>query len=251
MGKRSTKQTEQDAKQERKPFFQHPDDKLKITHDTEPNIHRIVFTSKRIESKIPIQSSIYFKLRTKFQNWNDKVPFNYWKNSSYTLGMSKHGKLILFIKSNINVFQKELVRSLRDDFSFDNHEVDFFLRQLKPEKIEIAHKINDPDNNVEKAKIKYSIEGLSSLLAFTDKSKDGTIEIEIAGDPATSSNLEFLLRDKLNAVLFFAEVSNIINKLTEIQEELFKSVKYISNALTFILDDLLNKRLNTKQKEEF
>jgi len=238
------------TKQDKKPYFQIADDELNLTHDDKSHIHRVIFRTKKGEGRIPIQSSIFFKLKAKMEKWQDNNLLNFWKNNSYTFGLSKNGKLIMNIKSSLDVFPKEFLRSLRQDFNFDNFEINALIDRLDFVYLEIAHKINDPDKNLEKAKVKYTLEGLiERLTAFTDSS-GGNLELEIKGDPESSTNLDFLLRDKLHAILFFAELTKIVKKLTEIQNELFNSIQYISRALTFILDDLLNKRLNKLNKDE-
>lgn len=239
------------AKQERKPFFRLADDELMITHDSEPRIHRIVFRSKYEENKIPTKSSIFNKLRSKIQKWNDNNPLNFWKNNCYTIGLSKRGKIIIYVKSDLKVFPKEFLRSLKQDFNFTEHEIKVLIEKLNFVELEISHKINDPSGKITGAKIEYKSDDLiRKLIAFTDKSH-GSLELELRGDPVICGNLEFLLRDKLNAILYFAELTKIVHVLTEIQDELRKSIEYVSSAVTFLIDDLLNKRLKiTKQKGE-
>ena len=256
MGEDLHEQTEQDAKQKRKPFFQLADDELMITHVSEPHIHRVIFRSKHEKNKIPVKSSLFNKLRSKIQNWNDNNPLNFWKNNCYTLGLSKHGKIIIYVKSDLKVFPKEFLRSLKQDFNFTELEIRVLIEKLDFVDLEISHKINDPNGKIgiihgKKAKIEYkSDELIKKLIAFTDESH-GSLELEFRGDPALCSNLEFLLRDKLNAILYFAELTKIVHVLTGIQEELRESIQYVSNAITFLIDDLLNKRISiTKQKGE-
>ena len=251
MGEDLREQTEQNTKQKRKPFFQLADDELMITHVSEPHIHRVIFRSKHEENKIPVKSSIFNKLRSKIQNWNNDNPLNFWKNNCYTLGLSKHGKIIIYVKSDLKVFPKEFLRSLKQDFNFTEHEIRVLIERLDFVDLEISHKINDPHGKITGAKIKYKSDDLiKKLIAFTDESH-GSLELEFRGDPALCSNLEFLLRDKLNAILYFAELTKIVHVLTGIQEELRESIEYVSNAITFLIDDLLNKRISTtKQKGE-
>lgn len=239
------------TKHEKKPYFQLADDQLKISHSGTPRIHRVYFISKKGNGNIPVQSSIFFKLRSKMENWQDNNLLNFWKNSSFTFGLSKNGRFTMHVKSDLEVFPKEFLRCLRQDFNFDDFEIYSLIEKLDFIDLEIAHKINDPEGNLKNAKVRYiDLEGLiRRLIAFVDQS-NGSLELELKGDPETSTNLDFLLRDKLHAILFFTELTKIVKKLAEIQSELFDSIQYISRALTFILDDLLNRRLNkTKQKE--
>ncbi|MBA7492424.1 hypothetical protein ES702_02974 [subsurface metagenome] len=222
-----------------------------IYHDTEPKVHRVVFKSKSIEGKISVHYTIFSKIKSKMEKWNNDNPLNFWKNSNYTLGLSKHGKIVLYVKSDLSVFPKEFLRSLRQDFNFNEIEIHTFIRHLEFVELEISHKITDPLEKLKNAKIHYDIEGLvNKLIAFTDESF-GSLELEIKGDPSTSGNLEFLLRDKLNAVLYFAELTKIVAKLTKIQDEIQNTLSFVRNGVVFLIDDLLNNRLVfTKQNNE-
>ena len=240
----STEQQKKNTKQQRKPFFQLADDELLISHSPKPHIHRIVFKSSESSGIIPTSSGIFNKLKSKIQNWSDNTPLNYWKSESMTFGLSSFGRMILYVKSDISVFPKEFLRCFRDDFKLTEHELEFLIKKLDFVELEIAHKINDPRGNIKGAKIKYKFDDLvKKLIVFTDESH-GSLELELKGDPAICSNLEFLIRDKLSAILYFAELTKIVHILTEIQEELRDSIQFVSYAITFLIDDLLNKRLN-------
>ena len=222
-----------------------------ITHGTEPKPHRVVFRNSESSGLLPVKSSIFEKLDRIIQTTKNQVPLSFFKNASYTLGLSKHGKINIYVKSDLAVFPKEFLRSLRKDFMLNNHEIRFLIERLDFVELEISHKINDPNANLKNAKIEYGIEGLvKKLIAFTDNSF-GNIEIELKGDPETSGNLEFLLRDKLNAILYFAELTKIIAKLSKIQNELMESISFIKNGITFQIDSWIYDRLgNTEQKTE-
>jgi len=251
VGEDHTKQFSERTEQSNKPFFQLADDELLITHGTEPIVHRIVFKSNTLNSKIPIVSSYFFKIKAQMQKWDDNLPMNWWKNFSYTLGLNRNGILRIHVKSDLSVFPKEFLRSLRQDFLLVDFEILGLINRLDFVELEVSHKINDPSGNLKNAKLEYNLKPLiDKLIAFTDNS-NGSIELEFKGDPATCTNLEYLLRDKLHAILYFAETTKIIKKLTEIQGQLFDSIQYISNNLTFIIDDLLeNKFQKTEQTEQ-
>jgi len=176
---------------------------------------------------------------------------SYYKNNSCTFGLSKHGKFVIYVKSDLSVFPKEFLRLLNDVFKFNSFEIRSLIERMEFIELEISHKINDPKVKLKNAKVEYDIEGLvNKLIAFTDESF-GTLELELKGDPETSGNLEFLLRDKLNAILYFAELTKIMVKFTKIQNELNDSMRFIKNGLTFLIDDLLNKRfVFTEQKQK-
>ena len=244
MGEDLRKQTEQNTKPQRKSFFELADDELLITHDTEQKVHRVVFRGSTVDGQISTNSSVFWKLKSKMEKWSEHIPLNFWKNSSYTLGLSKNGKILIYVKSNLKVFPIEFLRSLKEDFSLSDREIKFLINSLELIELEIAHKINDPKDNLKDAKVKYDLDSLvQKLIAFTDNSQ-GDIEIELKGDPTTCGNLEFLLRDKLNAILYFAELTKIIFKLTKIQKEQKEIIETVKNGLIFLIDDLLNKRLN-------
>ena len=248
MGESPSERTEQDPKLQRKPFFELADNELMITHASEPRIHRIVFSAKNGVGNIPTKSSLFFKLKAKFQTWIEQNAWNYYKNSSYTFGLNSNGKIQIYVKSDLSVFPKEFLRSLKQDFNLQDIEIKVLLDHLDCVDLEIAHKINDPLDNLKKAKVKYDFDSLiQKLIAFTDNSH-GNIEIELRGDPKTSGNLEFLLRDKLNAILYFAELTKILVKLTEIQNQQNEITEFIKNGMVFLIDDLLNKRLNKEVK---
>ena len=250
MGEDRGKQFSEQTEQPKKPFFQLADDELLITHGTEQRIHRVVFKSKSGESEIPIVSSFFYKIKTQMEKWGDDLPLNYWKNNSYTLGLNRNGKMIIHVKSDLSVFAKEFLRSLRQDFLLTEFEIQALIIRLDFVELEISHKINDPNASLKNAKIEYDLKPfVDKLIAFTDES-NGSLELEIKGDPATSSNLEYLLRDKLHAILFFAELTKVVKKLTDIQVQLFDSIQFISNALKFIIDDLLEKRFKKTEQTE-
>jgi len=213
-------------------YFDKVDEQLKISHDSESRIHRIVFHNSEVNGKIPVKSSLFNKLNEVIKI-SENNPLTYFKNESYTIGLSKLGTIMLFVKSNLKVFPKEFLRSLRQDFNLDDNEIQFLIEKLDFVELEIAHKINDPHGNLKDAKINYTIKGIiNKLIAFTDNSH-GNIELEFKGDPATSSNLEFLLRDKLNAVLFFAEIPKVLilidKELKELNSKILSKNSQISN----------------------
>jgi len=241
------------TKQSNRAFFSIADDEILITHDTEPKPHRIVFLKNDVSGDLSIKTSVFFKLDRVIESTKSEAPMSYFRNESYTLGLSKHGKIVIYVKSDISVFPKEFLRSLTHDFKLNPHEISFLIRCLDFVELEISHKINDPLGKLKKAKVEYKIDGLiNKLIAFTDNSF-GSIELELKGDPETSGNLDFLLRDKLNAILFFAELTKIIAKFSKIQNELNKSMKFIENGIKFLIDDLLNEKLvftEQNKKEE-
>jgi len=239
--------TEQETKPQRKPFFSLADNELLITHDDKPHVHRVVFKSKTGESDIGTVWSVFYKLKSKIQNWKDTNLLNFWKNSSYTFGLNKFGRFVIYVKSDLNVFPKEFLRSLRKDFNLSDFEIRVLIHKLDFVETEIAHKINDPLGKLKDAKVNYNLKNLvSKLIAFTDNS-NGSIEFEVKGDPETSGNLEFLLRDKLSAVLYFAELTKIIFKLTEVSNQLNSELEFVRNGVIFLIDHLLNKKLNDKR----
>lgn len=240
------------------------DDELMITHGTEPKPHRVIFRNSEASGIIPVKSSYFNKLNKIVKCTENTSPMSYFKNNCYTLGLSKHGKITVFVKSELDIFPKEFLRSLKNDFSLEHNEIRAIIQRLDFVELEISHKINDPLAKLKNARINYDIDGLiKKLIVFTDESFKGLnlegykqrsyskTELEVKGDPVTSSNLEFLLRDKLNAVLYFAELTKIIIKLTKIQDELRSSLNFVRNGITFLIDDLINYRFSeqTEQNE--
>ncbi|HEC92914.1 MAG TPA: hypothetical protein ENI51_08000 [Candidatus Atribacteria bacterium] len=241
--------TEQTTEQ-KKPYFEKADDLLYITHDSEVRPHRLVFKSKELSGDLPVVSSFYIKLKEKMQNYDKKAHRYYYKNNCMTLSLSETGKIKIWILSDINVFPKEFVRVFRQEFNFNDYEIRALIERLDFVEVELAHKINDPFKNLNGARVHYSIKDLvNKLIAFTDSSS-GSLEIELRGDPETSGNLEFLLRDKLNAILYFAELTKIIAKLTKINEELANSLDFIKSGIIFLIDDLIYNRFYTEQNTE-
>lgn len=221
-------------------YFDKSDEYLRISHDSESHIHRVVFHTSEVKGKIPVKSSLFNKLNEVIKI-SENNPLTYFKNESYTIGLSKLGTVILFAKSDLNVFPKEFLRSLRQDFNLDDNEINFLIENLDLVDLEIAHKINDPLRNLKDAKISYEIKGIiNKLIAFTDNSH-GNIELEFKGDPSTCSNLEFLLRDKLNAILFFAEIPKALISIDKQLEKLNSKNDQISNDI--LLSELEFKNL--------
>ena len=253
MGKTPVHYTEQDTKQKRKTYFDIANDELLISHSPEPHIHRIVFTNSDVSGIIPVKSSIFNKLKSKIENWSEKSPLNYWKSESMTFGLSSYGRIILFVKSDLKVFPKEFLRCMKDDFKLNANEIRFLIEKLDFVELEISHKITDPKGKIKGAKLKYDLEPLvKQLIAFTDESH-GSLELELKGDPETVTNLEYLLRDKLHAILYFAELTKIIYKLAEMHNELVESINFLRKNITFIIDDILNSRFteqDTKQAKQ-
>lgn len=238
MSKPPTKQT----KQAEKPYFRRLDDEIMITHEGKSKPHRVVFRDSKIFGVLPTDSSIYTKLKNCILDFKENTPMNFLKNESFTFGLSKLGKIVLYVKSNLSVFPKEFVRFLRQ-ISMTDNEIKDLIFHLDFVELEISHKINDPLGYLKKARVHYDFNSLiERLIAFTDESY-GNIELELKGDPETSGNLEYLLRDKLNAVLYFAELTKILVKFIKLLEEVNNSQMFIKNALTFLIDDLLNNRL--------
>jgi len=235
--------TEQPTKQSKSPYFQRADDELMIIHDSIPRPHRLVFKNREGTGTFTIHSSIFNKIISHAQKYDEVSHRHYFKNEHISLSLSTNGKIKIWLLDDISEAPKHFIKTLENDLGFSFHEIHFFINHLDFCELEIAHKIEDPQSNLKKSKIKFDIEGLvNKLIAFTDESF-GNVELEIKGDPETSGNLEFLLRDKLNAVLYFAELTKIITKLMKIQEKLNESLLFIKNGLTFLIDDLLNKRL--------
>lgn len=239
MGEEYNKHSVNDSKPEKRPYLALADDELKITHGSESRIHRLVFHQKNEEFDISNKSSIFHKIKAQIQNWNELMPMNFWKNICYTLGLSRYGRMIIYVKSALSVFPKEFLRSLRQDFKFNDHEIEYLINSLTIAELEIAHKINDPKGHLKGAKVVLK-DLINKLVAFTDESQ-GSLELELRGDPATSGNLEYLLRDKLNAILYFAELTKIIARLTFIQEDLKESLDFIANGLVFLIDNKIEK----------
>lgn len=166
----------------------------------------------------------------------------YFKNHCYSLGLSKNGRIIIYVKSDLGVFPKEFCRSLREDFSFHDNMIFELINNLEFIELEISHKINDPYEKLKDARVEYKIDDLvHKLKAFTDNSF-GKYEIELKGDPKTSGNLDFLLRDKLNAVLFFSDLTKIMAKFIDIQTEIKEAIDFIKKMTHFLINDLLNKK---------
>lgn len=234
-----TEQTKQNTKHDKKPYFQIADDALFITYDDVPRIHRVVFRNSELNGNIPIKSSVFVKLNNLIKITEKNAPWAFYKNGSCTIGLTKHGKIVIHVKTSLKLFPSHFIELLKAVFHFEDHEIRFLIERLKFVEMEIAHKINDPLKNLKNSVVKYDFEGLvKKLKAFTDNSQ-GTSEIELKGDPETSGNLAFLLSDKLHAVEYFAELTKLMAIVSKRLFELKSQIEYVNETLIKMINDLL------------
>ena len=233
-------------------YFGLAENALKIKHNSEYRIHRIVFTNKQMRTKIMITSEVFQKLK-KLTNWKDSNSINFFKNEVFSLGLTKYGNIILYCKVKPELFAKEFIRSMNEDFCLTPKEISYLAKYLDPSSVEIAHDITDPLAKLKNSKIlmkyKDTVKELWQILAYTDNS-NGTLEIEFKGDPQESSNLEFLLRDKIGAVKYFYQLTKTLEELIKYNARLESKVDIITTANLVLLEALLEYEETTEQITE-
>jgi len=231
------------------PFFKTPEDLLEISFGSETRIHRIIFQTKNEISQLNPKGILYLKLKDKIA-WEDKNSVNFFKNNVFSLGLTKTGKIILYVKVKPENFAKEFIRSMRKDFCLDNNQIYRLAIKLKCRSIEVATDINDPLKSLKNAKLRAKLIDLKKeVLAFLDESM-GTTEIELKGDPELTSNLNFLLKDKIQATKYFYKLTKTLKLLTLYLIDQSKRIEVLINANFLLLSVLLEIEESTEQNTE-
>lgn len=238
-----------------KTAFDKPESKLFISHGNKRKLHRILFKSKEITGNMSVDHGVFQKLLANFPNLKENAPMTYYKNKSFTFGLSKHGKIVMYVRSDLDVFPKEFLRVMRNIFKLNDDEIRSLILHLDFVECEVAHKINDPFHNLKDAHIEYTLDELVRKLHVYVDNSDGSLEFEIRGDPETSTNLEYLTRDKLGAVLFFHSLTKTIEELTRLTKSMGDGLESIRNGVYFLIDHILSDptkptKQTTKPNEE-
>lgn len=220
------------------------DDLLFITHGQTREIHRILFTSSSVKGNIFTKGTVFNKIFERVRtnkSFDKNKSWNYFKNEAISLGITKYGKINLFAKCQLELFSSALIKTLKTEFCLNDEEILVFAQYLELKTVEISHSIDDIYGNFEKSKVFIKLKQLNQKLSiFVDKSND-FFELEIKGDPKSSANLEFLIRDKIGALLFFNDLAEILTAHTEILVKISFQLNKIENNQYFQLFEFWEK----------
>lgn len=186
---------------------------IKFTGDV--RLHRVVFQSNEATATIPTDSDLYNSLRSKIRDFKDENPLNYCKLENFTVGLSKTGKVQLYVKCDLSNARDAFV----SDFSFlDFESATLFLRSLNPTpEIEVGMPYTGDTDLLSKAKLKVSIpradgKGFEVVWLWEDGS-DTLREIDVRGNGPTAYNLAVLIADRLRMMAFMSETDNCLSRI--------------------------------------
>lgn len=196
---------------------------VKMAGDT--RIHRVQFLSKNSNATIPSDSSLYRKIKSKIPNFSLEKPMNYLKLKDFTLGLSKKGKLQLFVKCNLENSTDLFVQQ----FSFLSYEeATLFLGSLKPKPvIEVGMPYIKGVEFLKDSKVKVTIpKGIGQpdeVIWLWEDGSDTLREIEVKGNGRTAYNLAIMIADRLrlwgfmeDTKLILAKIQNLIKFVIEL-----------------------------------
>jgi len=197
---------------------------VKMTGDS--RIHRVQFLAKNHDAKIPLDSSLYRKIKTKISDFTLEKPMNYLKLQDFTLGLSKTGKLQLFVKCNLENSTDLFIQQ----FSFLSHlEAKLLLESLEPEPIiEVGLPYVRGMEFLKDAKVKVTIprgeDKPDEVIWLWEDGSDTLREIDVKGNGRTAYNLAIMITDRLRLIGFmeeskriFAEIKNLLKFLIELE----------------------------------
>lgn len=195
---------------------------VKFTGET--RIHRVVFHSKRHGGAIVETSDLFQKIKSQIIDFKDKLPTNFLKLDSFTLGISKGGVLQFYVKCELNKATDSFIR----EFSFLNQEeMTLFLQSLDPKPvIEVAAPYVAETDILKHAKVQVTFPGSKpgekKVLWLWEDGSETMREIDVRGEGQTSYNLATLIADRLGAIQFFEDVKKELKKIQNLSRFMIK-----------------------------
>lgn len=186
---------------------------VKFSGDT--RIHRIRFSAKKHGGRIPVDSSLYRKLKSKISDFSLQNSINWLKLEDFTVGLSTKGKLQLFVKCTLENARDKFVHQFR---FLSHEEATLFLQSLKPTpELEVAAPYIKGVDYLKDAKVKVTIPGgigeEDRVVWLWEDGSDTVREIDVRGEGRTSYNLALLIADRLRMIRFFDEVREFLAKI--------------------------------------